>query len=175
MIALTTLALLAFATAQAPAAADAKGPAHAISIHADLESAAASRAMVVLRSFVERHPGIASIEFHVAPPKGELRAVDRAVIAAQAQNAGLAMAELILANPGRRTTDDLVAMARQLRLDEPSFRTALARTDVDGSVAADLAAAAAAKPAKPVTVAIDGQTLTAMPTLADLESRLAVR
>ena len=168
-------AILACAiVAQAPATPESK-PAHVITIRADLENPAASRAIVVLRSFVERHPGIASIEFHLAPPKGELRGVDRAVIAAQAQNAGLAMAELILANPGRRTTDDLVAMARQLRLDEPVFRTALARTDVDGLVAADLASAAAAKPARPVTVAIDGQTLTTMPTMADLESRMAVR
>ena len=165
------LAHAAFVQAPAPSQA----PAHVIAIHADLESPVASRAMVVLRAFVDRYPGVAAIEFHLAPPGGELRAVDRAVVAAQAQNAGLKMAELILANPGRRSKDDLVAMARQLRLDDSAFRDALGRNAVDGAVAADLAAAASAKPARPVTVAIDGQPLNAAITLGELESRLNVR
>lgn len=169
--AILTMALLA----QTPVTAESKTPAHVITIHADLESQTASRAMVVLRGFVERYPGLAAIEFHVAPPGGELRAVDRAVVAAQAQNAGVRMAELILANPGRRTVDDLSAMARQLELDERSFREALARDTVDDAVATDMATAAAAKPPRPVTVAINGQVLAAPPTLADLESRLVVR
>ncbi len=66
-------------------------------------------------------------------------------------------------------------MARQLRLDDSAFRDALARDAVDGAVAADLAAAASAKPARPVTVAIDGQPLNAAITLGELESRLNVR
>ena len=163
------------ALAQAAPAAMPHAPAHVIAIHADLESPAASRAMVVLRAFVERHPGVAAIEFHLAPPRGELRDVDRAVLAAQAQKTGLEMAELILANPGRRAAEDLVAMARQLHLDESSFRKALTGAGVEHAATADLAAAAAAMPPRPVTVAIDGQPLNAALTLADLESRLIVR
>lgn len=161
--------LICAAFAQAPA------PPHVVAIHADLESPAAARAMIVLRAFVERHPGVAAIEFHLAPPRGELRAVDRAVMAAQAQKAGLEMAELILANPGRRTADDLVAMARQLRLDDASFRKALTQDTVDESVAADLATAAAAKPPSPLLLTIDGQAWTGEFTLPGLELRLAVR
>lgn len=160
--------------AQAPAPAQSR-PAHVITMRADLESPAASRTMVVLRGFVERHPGVAAIEFRIAPPAGTVRAVDRAVLAAQAQNAGLGMAELILANPDRRSTDDFVAMARQLRLDQSSFREALAGDGADRAAADDLAAAAAAKPPRPVIVAIDGEALASPPTLADLESRLVKR
>ena len=163
------VALICAAFAQAPA------PAHVVALHADLESPSAARAMVVLRAFVDRHPGVAAIEFHLAPPRGELRAVDRAVIAAQAQKAGLEMAELILANPGRLSADDLVAMARQLRLDDAAFRKALTQDTVDESVAADLAAATAAKPPRPLLLTIDGQAWTGEVTLPGLESRLAVR
>lgn len=173
MIGLIAIAACVLA-AQVPATAEPR-PAHVMTMRADLESPAASRTMVVLRGFVERHPGVALIEFHIAPPAGNVRAVDRAVLAAQAQNAGLGMAELILANPGRRSTDDFVAMARQLRLDESSFREALARDGVDSAAADDIAAAAAAKPPRPVTVAIDGEPLAAPPTLAELESRLVKR
>lgn len=174
MIGAAAIAVLLLANAQAPVP-QAGPPAHVISIRADLESPLASRAMVVVRAFVARHPDVASIELHLAPPRGELRAVDRAVVAAAAQtkDAGLAMAELILANPDRRATDDLIAMARQLRLDERAFRTALASADIGAAAQADLAAAA--KPSPPVIVAIDGQALTGTLSLADLESRLVVR
>jgi hypothetical protein len=175
MIRAAAIAMLLLANAQAPVS-PAAPPAHVISIHADLESPLASRAMVVVRTFVAAHPGVASIEFHLAPPAGELRAVDRAVAAAGAQtkDASLAMAELILANPDRRGTDDLIAMARQLRLDEGAFRTALTSGEIGAAMRADLSAAAA-KPSPPVLVAIDGQVLTGTLTLADLESRLVVR
>lgn len=165
---------LSVALTQTPAASVRQTPPHVLAIYADLESQAASRMMVVLRAFVERHPGVAAIEFHLAPPGGELRLVDRAVVAAQAQDAGLRMAELILANPGRRSEDDLVAMSRQLGLDAASFREALARDDVGSAVVADLTATPV-KPPQPVRIEIDGLPLSVAPTLADLESRLVVR
>lgn len=129
--------------------------------------------MVVLRAFTERHPGVASVELHLVPPDGRVRPVDRAAIAARAQDAGLRMAELMLANPGRRTGPDFLAMARQLRLNEEQFTAGLPTAGADSAVAADAAAAASLRLPKEVGVVIDGLPLpSAALTMSDLENRL---
>ena len=158
---------LASQAPQAPAAP----PAHVIAVYADLDTAAALRAFVVLRAFSEKHPGVAAIDVHVNPPDGRARAVDRAAIAARGLKAALPMAELIAINQGQRTDDDFVTMARQLRLEQDRFRAALA-ADVDAAVAEDVAAAAALKLPRDVAVVIDGEPLRAPVTLAELEKRL---
>ena len=174
-----TTALLvtcALGFAQAPAGPatvqEVAKPAHVIAMYVDLDSAAASQAMVVVRAFAVRHPGVASVELHLVPPDGRVRAVDRAAIAAQAQNAGLPMAELILANPARRTGADFLAMARQLRLHENQFEAALATADADPGVAADAATAATLKLSRGIALVIDGQPVASEVTLSELERRL---
>jgi hypothetical protein len=172
MIRALLLAATAIALAQAQPPAAAVTPPHLIAVYADLESPVAARAMVVVRSFLVLHPGSAALEVHLTPPDGHIREVDRAVLAAQAQGAAVAMAELVLANPTRRSAEDFVAMAQQLRLDVAAFRAAWSAATGDPAVAGDLAAAAGLKLRKDGGLVIDGQAVPAPATLADLERRL---
>ena len=170
------LAVCALGFAQAPPSPppgqDVTKPAHVIAVYVDLDSAAASRAMVVLRAFTDRHPGVAAVELHLMAPEGRARTVDRAALAAEGQGAGLRMAELMLANQARRTGADFLAMARQLRLDEAQFTAALAADSSTRSLAADAATAASLGLPRDVAIVIDGQPLASAITLVDLERRL---
>jgi hypothetical protein len=156
----------------APASPAAAAPAHTIAFYADLDDPAAARAVIVLRAFVEAHPGVAVVEVHPNPPAGRARPVDRALVAARGLNAGLQMAELILVNRESRTAKDFLAMARQLRLDATKYQEALASPDLDAAIADDVAAAASLKGTKGAALLIDGEPLATEVTLAALESRL---
>jgi hypothetical protein len=162
---------LTVAPQSAPAQAPPAPPAHVIAVYADLDSTAALRAFVVLRTFAELHPGAAVVEIHVNPPDGRARAVDRAAIAARSLNAALPMAELIAINHGQRTDDDFAGMVRQLGLDQAQFRKAL-DADGDAAVAEDVAAASKLKLPRDVAVVIDGEPLRVPVTLTELEARL---
>jgi protein-disulfide isomerase len=166
-------ALAASAAAQEPAP-PVRGPADApiaVVVYVDFDAETATRAMAVLESFRAAHPDLIRIEFHdhLRPDDEPARVAHRAARAAHNLGRFWEMHDLLLLNQDRRTRADLIAMARQIGLDEAAFASRLDDATLDREVDADTAAADQRKLPAGVAVLVGGQLLPGVPGLEALE------
>lgn len=134
-----------------------------------------ARASVVLDALLERRPDSVRLVFrHVAPEdKPAAILVHRAAVAAAAQSRFWEMAQLLFANQDRHAREDLIAMARQLRLDVRMFAVDLDAAGADEVFAADRARAKAVGVTEAPSYVVSGSTMRGIRTLDELEAILA--
>jgi protein-disulfide isomerase len=112
---------------------------------------------------------------HLAPDaKAPAVLAHRAALAAAAQSRFWEMAQLLFANPDRHAREDVIGMARQLRLDLARFIADLDAPDAETVLAADYARARERGFNAAPAYIVNGKVLSGIRTLDELEA-LAVR
>lgn len=150
-----------------------RGPADApvtIVEYCTYDSDPCARLNVVLNALLREHQDRVRFIFRCLPTGGPPRESleDYAAFAAGTQGHFWEMHDLLLANRGRTTAADLVAMAKQLGLDTEKFRTDLTSQAIRDAAKRDSEIAATEGISDAPTVVINGRRFTNVSNARDL-------
>lgn len=152
--------------------APARGPETApvtLVVFTDLDSSACEGLAVVLHALGEMYPERVRMVFKHQPSTRDNRSQSHeAVQAAAAQGRFWDMYEMLLANQGRRSRADLIAMAAQIELDVAQFTAELDGGAHRAVVAADGDEAVRLKIEATPTMFLNGRRLAGSRTLTEL-------
>jgi protein-disulfide isomerase len=130
--------------------------------YCNYDSDACARLHIVLITILRDYQDRVRLVFrYLPPPEGPDGSLERnAAFAAGAQGRFWEMHDMLFANRGRTTPADLLAMARQLRLDVNKFRADLNSPAIQDAAKRESEVAAAEGITEAPTVVINGQRLT---------------
>jgi protein-disulfide isomerase len=140
----------------------------------DFASEACGRVEFMMKAIADAYPDGVRLVFkqdpHADDPVGQLP--HQAALAAGQQGRFWDMADILFANPAKRTRDDLLAMAAQIGLDETAFATTLDSGRFAAAIDADRQEAAALKIAGTPAWFLNGARLPWPLTFTELRARV---
>ena len=138
------------------------------------DSDVCARLNIVITSLLREHEDRVRFVFRYLPPADapDESLEHYATFAAGAQGEFWPMHDMLLANRGRTTPADLVAMAKQLQLDPEKFRTDLSSQPIREAAKRDSETAGAEGITVAPTVVINGRRLTNVSNARDLRPAL---